>query len=373
MAATSSRSNARAAGPVACFATQGTGSADERRILELLAAHEPTLIAFDKNAKLRMPFRLLRELRRGRNAVVVMEGTGLAGGVALLLARRLFGTRYVVSTGDPVAPYLAAFRPWLRPLAYLYERLLYSRSAGVIGWTPYIVGRAIAMGAPRGATAANWCAASASVNARAAVRQRLGITQDAVVFGIVGSLDYTRRLDWSYGGELVRAIRLTDREDLRVLIVGGGNGRGRLEELAGDDLGRRVLLTGPCAPDEVIDHLVAMDVGSLPQTVDTAGALRYTSKLSEYVAARLPVVTGQLPLAYDLDDTGWMWRMPGSAPWHPEYLAALAALMTQVTREELEARRAAVPGQVAAFDRKAQQRRIGEFLSDILASEEQRR
>jgi hypothetical protein len=47
--------------------------------------------------------------------------------------------------------------------------------------------------------------------------------------------------------------------------------------------------------------------------------------------------------------------------------------MTQVTREELEARRAAVPGQVAAFDRKAQQRRIGEFLSDILASEEQRR
>ena len=76
-----------------------------------------------------MPARLLREIRRRRPAVVVMEGTGVAGGVALLLARQLFGTRYVVSCGDAVAPFLAASRPWLRPIAYLYERLLYERSA----------------------------------------------------------------------------------------------------------------------------------------------------------------------------------------------------------------------------------------------------
>jgi hypothetical protein len=110
-----------------------------------------------------------------------------------------------------------------------------------------------------------------------------------------------------------------------------------------------------------------MDVGSLPQTVDAAGALRYTTKLSEYVAAGLPVVTGQLPLAYDLDD-GWMWRMPGDAPWHPEYLSALASLMHTVSQEELGAHRARVPTGLTLFDRTAQQRRVAALIRDIMAA-----
>ena len=268
-------------GGVVCFATQGSGSGDERRIVELLEPLAATLLPFDRGAKRRMAIRLLRELRRRRPALVVMEGTGLAGGASLLLAHRWFGTRFVVSCGDAVAPYLAAFHPWLRPFAHLYERLLYRRSAAVIGWSPYIVGRAISMGAPRAATAANWCVGSAAADARSAVRRRFGIPEDALVFGIVGSLDLTRRLDWCYGGELVRALRRTERRDLRVLVVGEGSGRRRLEELAGDELGTRVVLAGRCAPEEVLDHLAAMDVASLPQTVDSAGALRYTSKLSE--------------------------------------------------------------------------------------------
>lgn len=335
--------------------------------MELLAPLAPRLLAFDRSAKLRMPVRLLREIRRSQPAVVVMEGTGLAGGIALLLAHARFGTRYVVSSGDAVTPFLAASRPWLRPIAYVYEHLLYARSAAVIGWSPYIVGRAISMGAPRAATAANWCGGTADRNARATVRRRLGIPDDAVVFGLVGSLNLTRRLDWCYGIELVRALRATNREDLRVLIVGDGSGRARLEELAGDDLGRRVLMPGRCAPEDVLNHLAAMDVGSLPQTVDAVGALRYTTKLSEYLTAGLPVVTGQLPLAYDLDD-GWMWRMPGDAPWHPEYVAALASLMRTVSPEELTVHRARVPSGLALFDRAAQQRRVTDLVRDIIAA-----
>jgi glycosyltransferase involved in cell wall biosynthesis len=359
--------NHQSGGAVVCFATQGGGSGDEQRILELLAPLTPGLLAFDRAAKLRMPARLLREIRRSRPAVVVMEGTGLAGGVAVLLAHQRFGTRYVVSCGDAVAPFLAANRPWLRPIAYAYERLLYARSAAVIGWSPYIVGRAISMGAPRAATAANWCAGTAEAGARATVRRRLGIPDGAVVFGLVGSLNLTRRLDWCYGVELVRALRATNREDLRVLIVGDGSGRARLEALAGDDLGGRVLLPGRCAPEDVLNHLAAMDVGSLPQTVDAVGALRYTTKLSEYVAAGLPVVTGQLPLAYDLDD-GWMWRMPGDAPWHPEYLAALTSLMSTVSPDELATHRARVPRDLPLFSRAAQQRRVADLVRDIIAA-----
>lgn len=334
--------------------------------MDLLDPLAPRLLAFDRCAKLRMPFRLLREIRRRRPAVIVMEGTGLAGGAALLLARQRFGTRYIVSCGDAVAPFIAASRPWLSPVAHVYERLLYARSAAVIGWSPYIVGRAISMGAPRAATAANWCTGTAEPDARSTVRHRLGIPDDAVVFGLVGSLNLTRRLDWCYGSELVRALRATEREDLRVLIVGDGTGRARLEQLAGDDLGGRVLLPGRCAPDDVLNHLAAMDVGSLPQTLDAVGSLRYTTKLSEYVAAGLPVVTGQLPLAYDLDG-GWIWRLPGDAPWHADYLAALTSLMHNLSSSDVADRRARVPIGHPLFDRATQQRRVAALVRDVVA------
>jgi hypothetical protein len=92
---------------------------------------------------------------------------------------------------------------------------------------------------------------------------------------------------------------------------------------------------------------------------------RYTTKISEYLAARLPVVTGRLPLAYDLDG-GWLWRLPGHSPWDPKYHEALAALMERMTPCELNARRSAVPSELAEFDRERQVERTTAFLLDIL-------
>ena len=80
-------------------------------------------------------------------------------------------------------------------------------------------------------------------------------------------------------------------------------------------------------------YLAAMDFASLPQSRDGVGMFRYTTKISEYAAAGLPIVTGRLPLAYDLDD-GTMIRLPGFAPWSPQYIAAMADLMNEVTVRE---------------------------------------
>jgi hypothetical protein len=96
------------------------------------------------------------------------------------------------------------------------------------------------------------------------------------------------------------------------------------------------------------------------------GAFRYTTKLSEYLAAGLPVVTGQLPLAYDLDE-GWLWRLPGDAPWADEYVAALAQLMSTLGRDDLEARRALVPRALRDFDPDRQKRAVSAFVLDALA------
>ena len=108
-----------------------------------------------------------------------------------------------------------------------------------------------------------------------------------------------------------------------------------------------------------------MDVASLPQSVDGVGAFRYTTKLSEYLAAGLPVVTGQLPFAYDLGGE-WLWRLPGDTPWSATYVDALAELMTQVSPAEVQQRRANVPRELAIFDEQLQRERATAFLNDVL-------
>ena len=108
-----------------------------------------------------------------------------------------------------------------------------------------------------------------------------------------------------------------------------------------------------------------MDVASLPQSVDRVGSFRYTTKLSEYLTAGLPVMTGRLPLAYDLDD-GWLWRLAGRAPWDAVYVRGVAALMGEIRIDEVVARRERVPAKLMLFDRARQQRLVASFLTEII-------
>ena len=141
---------------VAYLATQGDGSGDEARISELLALLDPIRLRFDRSRKARSGAAALTSILRVRPDVVVMEGTGVAGGAAVLAARLVRGIPYVVSSGDAVGPYLGLISPWLSTPGRIYERLLCKLSAGYIGWSPYLVGRAITLGARRAMTAAHW-------------------------------------------------------------------------------------------------------------------------------------------------------------------------------------------------------------------------
>ena len=356
---------------VACFATQGTGSGDEARIRELLDPLSPAVLPFERGAKGRSLVRTVKRLLRDRPDVVVMEGTGIAGGLAVMAAR-LAGVRYVVSSGDAVAPYLSSFRPWLRPFATAYETLLCRAADGYVGWSPYLAGRALTLGAPRAMTAANWAPHSSTAPVdRAEARRRFGVPEGATVFGLVGSLEWHSRAGYCYGAELVRAAARVERDDLVVLVVGDGSGRPVLTELAGTRLGRGVLLPGAVPREDVPLALAAMDVASLPQSVDGIGAFRYTTKISEYLAAGLPVVTGEIPLAYDLDD-GWLWRLPGDAPWDETYVEALAALMRSVDADEVAARRSRVPADSALFSLERQRRQVCDFVRDVAARADRR-
>lgn len=353
------------------FATQGAGGNDEDRLRVLTRNFPVQSIPFDPRAKSSMFLRILKKVRADRPSMVLMEGTGIAGGIAVLLGRLLFSVPYVVSSGDAVAPFLGCRMPWLKPAFIVYEHLLYRWSSGFIGWTPYLVGRALSFGAPHAMTAAGWASVTTGPEeralARARLRKHLGIPDQALVIGIAGSLAWNQRVHYCYGHELVRALQLAKRADAFALIVGDGDGKARLAAEAGAMLNRRILLVGRVPRQEIPNYLATMDIASLPQSTDQVGSFRYTAKISEYLAAGLPVISGQIPLAYDLDQ-GWLWRLPGSSPWSHDYVESLAVLIDQLSPAEIVTKKRAIPSANIEFDRELQVARTTAFLADLLAN-----
>lgn len=353
---------------VAWFATKGSGSNEALRIGFLTGGLSNRVeLPFEKTAKVASFFGLWKRIREERPALVVMEGTGIAGGLACMFVRGFLGIPFVFSSGDAVAPFLSAHHGWAGPLYGWYERLLCRMASGFIGWTPYLTGRALAFGARRAVTAPGWViggGAEVPADPRA-LRKSWGVPDGAIVVGMVGSLMWNQRYRWCYGMDLVLAARKLARNDLVVVIVGGGSGLERLEKAAGDALGKTVFLPGPVPLPRVTEVLQAMDVGSLPQSVDDVGGYRYTTKLPEYAACGLPVITNQIPMAYDIG-LEWMWRLPGEAPWDGRYLHALDELLRELDGERIETKRSGIRDLKHLFDQEEQRRRVGVFLEDIL-------
>ena len=271
----------------------------------------------------------------------------------------------------PSGPFMRAHHQVAGLFFEIYERVLCRLSAGFIGWTPYLCGRAMTFGCPRAVTAAGWPLGgdASSVNileTRQRMRAKLGISQDDIVVGIVGALEWNPKKKYCYGWDLVECARRVKREDVKFVIIGGGSGLERLREMAGNLLGKRVFLPGPVPLEEVVPTMCAFDVASLPQSMDGVGMFRYTTKIAEYLAVRLPVITNQVPMAYDLG-ADWMWRLPGSAPWDEVFLNALVNLIEGLQRSDISEVQSRIPKDLPEFRMDDQIRRVTFFVNELSA------
>lgn len=313
---------------VLCIVT-GADRARVRRLTRYLDA-DITFLDIDRSApRLASGREVWRSLRSGSWDLVYQEGTGIAGGINLIWASRAWGQRFILSSGDPVGGFFRTTRGYLAGALFArYEKALYHHCAGFVGWTPYLTGMALSMGARRGVTVEG--AVDLEVFRpgtdveRAAARQHFGLAPEHLVCGVVGSLNWTARQSYCYGLELIESLKQVRCADVSVIIVGDGSGKERLERSVPDRLRARVVFTGRLRHQEVARALHAMDVGFITQTLDGLGSYRLTTKLPEYLACGLPVAMSPVPGFYDyVVPAGW--ALPPHHPASPAFHTACAA------------------------------------------------
>jgi len=357
-----------------CINAGGLGDLHGLRLRRLTDRMEANISVFDvdkRKSRWTNSRAIWRRLQERDWDLVYLESTGIAAGVPLILARHLWGQRFVVSSGDPVSGYVHTVHGRVPGAAAgVYERLLYRASAGFIGWTPYLTGRALQLGAPRGVTVEGAVDLDLfrpfGAAERAAARADFGLPADHLVCGVVGSLQWTPRQRYCYGLELVEMMKYLERTDVSVLIVGDGTGRARLESRVPPSLRDRVVCTGRVPEGDVVRALNAMDVGFITQTLDGLGSYRLTTKLPEYLATGLPVAMSPIPGLYDYAaDCGW--ALPPLHPTTDAFHRGCAALVDGLTPDAVS-KAAAAARSVAEerFDYEVLKPRFQAFLSDLL-------
>lgn len=332
---------------ILCIVTAGKDGQDALRAERLASGLDalPTYFAVDKSLPRRESRRAIQALLKSHPwDLVYLEGTGIAGGLPLIRESRLRPLKYIVSSGDPIGGFFRVTKGPLHGFAFdLYERLLYQGCAGFVGWTPYLTGRALQMGAARAATVEGGVDVNvfhpADAPLRQSVRRRFNLDPNHLVCGVVGSLRWTPRQSYCYGLELVEVLKRVTRSDISVMIVGDGDGRAHLERLVPENLKSRVVFTGRLSQADVVETMQAMDIGFIAQTLDSLGSYRLTTKLPEYLACGLPVAMSPVPGFYDYAAPAG-WALPPFHPASAEFHAGCAAWLDGLNRSEVDAKAA---------------------------------
>jgi hypothetical protein len=361
---------------ILCINPKGAGDLHELRARRLTRDLNADITFYNVDRRMSYPAatRALSAVVRSRHwDLIYQESTGIIGGSNLIQAAQTRQQRFIVSSGDPIGGFFRVTRgPAVGAFFDAYERLLYRNCAGFVGWTPYLTGAALTLGAKRavtveGAADLETFRAYPAVERKAA-KERFGLDPGHLVCGVVGSLNWTPRQSYCYGLELVETLKLLKRTDVSLLIVGDGSGRKILEERVPNALRPRVVFTGRLPEADVVRAMNAMDIGFITQTLDQLGNFRLTTKLPEYLACGLPVAMSPVPGFYDYAAPAG-WALPARHPASAEFHQACAGWLENLDRDEIEGKaQQARPTAEKYFDYNILSQRFKLFVEDLLAS-----
>ncbi len=122
------------------------------------------------------------------------------------------------------------------------------------------------------------------------IRIKYGIKEDEMVLFFMGYL-------YHFAGLKEVALELDKYENIKLLIVGDGEGCNDLEDITGEhDLGDKIILAGRKPYDEIPEYIAASDICILPAYQDADLMQEIVPiKLYEYMAMGKPVISTALP------------------------------------------------------------------------------
>ncbi|MDX2257054.1 MAG: glycosyltransferase [Pseudanabaenaceae cyanobacterium bins.39] len=336
---------------ILCLNTGGAGSLDSLRSRSLGSRLKAEVTYVDLNrqvGKWAASQEIWQVIKSGHWDLIYQEGSGIAGGINLIRAAKSWQQPYIISTGDPIGGFFRVTKGKLiGDLMGIYERSLYRNCTAFIGWTPYLTGAAMKLGAKRAITiegGAEFHVFHPKPEAeRLSLRHQYGIPEDHLVCGVVGSLQWNSRHAYSYGYELVEVIKLLQRQDVTMLIVGDGNAKARLQALVPEALRSRVIFTGRLPQAQVVEAMNVMNIGFVTQTLDELGNFRLTTKLPEYLACGMAIAMSPIPGFYDYDAALAGWALPAFHPASPEFHRQCARWLDGLTWEQVHAKAKLAP------------------------------
>jgi Glycosyl transferases group 1 len=361
---------------VLCIATAGKGGQDDLRMRALASKinAEVTYYCVDRSeSRLAAAKEIWNLLKSSQWDLVYQEGTGIAGGINLILAAWLRKQPFIVSSGDPVGGFFYVREgPIVGSFFEFYERLLYKTCLGFVGWTPYLTGAAMKMGARNAATVEGAVDLNMfypqTRSQRLAGRQKYGVNPDHLVCGVIGSLNWMSRQSCCQGYELVETLKLIEREDVSVLIVGDGTGKSRIEAAIPEKLKSRVILTGRVPKTEVVDAVNAMDIGFVTQIPGQLGNYRLSTKLPEYLACGVPVAMTPSPGFFDYASSAG-WALPPLHPASVEFHQNCAQWIEKLSWDEVQQKAKQAPDLARKyFDNEVVGTKFREFVHSLLYS-----
>jgi lipopolysaccharide/colanic/teichoic acid biosynthesis glycosyltransferase len=264
--------------------------------------------------------------------VIFATSTPLTVGVPAALISRLRGIPYVFEVRDlwPRAPIELGYlrNPWSQAIARFAERLFYRLAAKIVALSPGMADGVVAAGQPRAkiVTIPNACDPDLFAAADAAgVRAQLGVPGDAALVVHAGALGPSNDGDWLL--DWAARWRVPSGSNLRLLLLGEGSDRPRLEKRRDAERLTNVVFAGPVSRRETATFLAAADLGVVSFADRPVLATNSPNKFFDYLAAGLPTL---------VNTSGWtaeLLREAGAGLALPRDVAEAARLTAELAAD----------------------------------------